>query len=49
MLSELAQLLLQRKARAQQWTIDDYAGKQNMPTDIFLKLPNEEVSKQVSN
>lgn len=47
MLSELAQLLLQQKASAQQWSIDEYTGKQSMPADVFAKLPNEEVSKQV--
>jgi len=46
-LSELAQLLLQQKASNQQWSIDEYTGKQSMPADIFAKLPNEEVSKQV--
>lgn len=47
MLSELAQLLLQQKALAQQWSIDQYSGKHNMPSDIFAKLPNVDVSKEV--
>jgi hypothetical protein len=47
MLSELAQLLLQQKAQAQQWSIDQYSGKHNMPSDIFARLPNSEVSKEV--
>lgn len=48
MLSEMAQLLLQQKAHAQQISIDEYNGKQNMPSDIFTKLPSEEVGKKVS-
>ncbi|KAH8090375.1 armadillo-type protein [Filobasidium floriforme] len=48
LLSELAQLLLQQRAQAQQWSIDQYSGKHNMPSDIFARLPNSDVSKEIA-
>ncbi|PWN48272.1 ARM repeat-containing protein [Violaceomyces palustris] len=46
-LSELAQLVIKRRAAQSGWTIESYAGKITLPSDIFKPLPSREVQKEL--
>lgn len=48
MLSELAQLVIKRRAAQQSWTIESYPGKITLPGDIFKPLPTREVQREAS-
>ncbi|KAN0065934.1 Sister chromatid cohesion protein pds5 [Thecaphora frezii] len=46
-LSEMAQLVIKRRAEAQGWTVEAYPGKITMPADIFKPLPSREVQREI--
>lgn len=46
-LSELAQLVINRRAHAQGWTVESYPGQVRLPTDIFKPLPSRDVQREI--
>nr|WJN24940.1 cohesin maintenance factor [Moesziomyces parantarcticus] len=46
-LSELAQLVIKRRAASQGWTIESYPAKITLPGDIFKPLPSREVQREI--
>ncbi|CCF52151.1 hypothetical protein NDA11_006419 [Ustilago hordei] len=46
-LSELAQLVIRKRATEKGWTIESYPGKVTLPGDIFKPLPSREVQKEI--
>ncbi len=46
-LSELAQLVIKRRAASQAWTIESYPAKITLPSDIFKPLPSREVQREI--
>lgn len=47
-LSELAQLVLKKKANSNNWNIEGHPGGITLPSDIFKALPSREVQKEAS-
>ncbi len=46
-LSELAQLVIKKRAAQSGWTIESYPGKITLPGDIFKPLPSREVQREI--
>lgn len=46
-LSELAQLVIKKRATEKGWTIESYPGKVTLPGDIFKPLPSREVQREI--
>ncbi|SNX85250.1 related to PDS5 - precocious dissociation of sister chromatids [Melanopsichium pennsylvanicum] len=46
-LSELAQLVIKKRAAQQGWTVESYPGKVTLPGDIFKPLPSREVQREI--
>nr|WJN24945.1 cohesin maintenance factor [Sporisorium sorghi] len=46
-LSELAQLVIKRKAAQAGWSIESYPGKVTLPASIFKPLPSREVQREI--
>lgn len=47
-LSELAQLVIKKKAASNSWNIEGHPGGITLPSDIFKPLPSRDVQKEVS-
>ena len=46
-LSELAQLVINKRAAQSGWTIESYLGRVTLPGDIFKPLPSREVQREI--
>lgn len=46
-LSELAQLVIKKRAAQQGWSIESYPGRVTLPGDIFKPLPSREVQREI--
>nr|WJN24942.1 cohesin maintenance factor [Pseudozyma pruni] len=46
-LSELAQLVIKKRAAEKGWSIESYPGKVTLPGDIFKPLPSREVQREI--
>ncbi|TKY89877.1 hypothetical protein EX895_001174 [Sporisorium graminicola] len=46
-LSELAQLVIKKRAAQCGWAIESYAGKVTLPGDIFKPLPSRDVQREI--
>ncbi|PWY99706.1 ARM repeat-containing protein [Testicularia cyperi] len=46
-LSELAQLVIKRRAAQHGWSIESYPGKITLPGDIFKPLPSRDVQREI--
>lgn len=46
-LSELAQLVIRKRAAQHGWTIESYPGRVTLPADIFKPLPSRDVQREI--